>query len=80
MFRYSPCVNRIPVSPLVMRGLEIAEKHLRMAELCERLGTTPTTVQAWRLGHAEMPDRTFLALVDLLTELEPGWMSRGPTG
>ena len=63
-----------------MRGLEIAEKHLGMDELCKRLGITPTTVEAWRLGHAEMPDRAFLTLVDLLTELEPGWMSRGPTG
>ena len=71
-------MNRIPASPLVMRGLEIGEKHLGMDELCRRLGATPTTVEAWRLGHAEMPDRTFLQLVDLLMDLEPGWMSRAP--
>jgi transcriptional regulator with XRE-family HTH domain len=58
-----------------MRGLEIAEKHLGMEELCRRLGTTTTTIEAWRLGHVAMPDSEFLRLVDLLMDLDPGWMS-----
>jgi len=28
----------------------------------------------WLFGHAEMPDRDFLKLVNLLMDLEPGWM------
>jgi hypothetical protein len=58
-----------------MRGLEIAERHLGIEELCKRLAATPTTIEAWRLGQIEMPDPQFLKLVDLLSELEPGWMS-----
>jgi hypothetical protein len=65
-------VNRRPVSPLILRGLEIAEKHFGIDELCARLATTPATVQAWRTGHEEMPDALFLKLVDLLIELDPG--------
>jgi hypothetical protein len=68
-------VNRLPVSPLVLRGLEIAEKHLGMEELSKRLNTTPTIIEMWRFGHAEMPARDFLNLVDLLMDLDPGWMS-----
>jgi hypothetical protein len=71
-------VKRLPVSPLVLRALEVAENRLGIEELCARLGTPPTTIQAWRLGHVEISDREFLKLVDLLTELEPGWMSPKP--
>ena len=70
-------MNRLPASPLVMRGLEIAEKHLGLDELCIRLGTTRPNIEAWRLGRIEMPDPEFLKLVDLLSDLEPGWMSPG---
>ena len=59
-----------------MRGLEIAEQHLGMEEVCRRLATTPTTIEAWRVGSVEMPDAEFLKLVDLLSDLEPGWLSR----
>lgn len=65
-------MNRRPVSPLILRGLEIAEKHLGIDELCKRLGATPANVQAWRTGREEMPDALFLKLVDLLIELDPG--------
>ena len=64
-------MNRRPVSPLVLRGLEIAEKHLGIDELCKRLGTTPATIQAWRIGQEEMPDAQFLNVVDLLLEIDP---------
>lgn len=65
-------MNRRPVSPLILRGLEIAEKHLGIDELGMRLGVAPATVEAWRTGQAEMPDALFLKLVDLLIELDPG--------
>jgi hypothetical protein len=66
-------MNRLPVSPLISRGLEIAEKHLGMTALSERLGSPATTIIAWRLGHATMPDNKFLELVDILTDIDPSW-------
>ena len=71
-------MNRRPVSPLVMRALEIAEKHLGIAELASRLGATEALVREWQTGAAEMPDKEFLQLVDLLTDIEPGWMRPEP--
>ena len=65
-------MNRRPVSPLILRGLEMAEKHLGIDELCKRLATPAFTIQAWRVGQEEMPDAPFLKLVDLLLELDPG--------
>jgi transcriptional regulator with XRE-family HTH domain len=52
----------------------MVEKHLGIEELCRRLGTTASTLQAWRLGHEEMPDAQFLKLVDLLLEIDPDGM------
>jgi len=49
----------------------MAEKHLGIDELCKRLGATPATLLAWRVGHQEMPDAQFLKLVDLLLEIDP---------
>jgi ferric-dicitrate binding protein FerR (iron transport regulator) len=45
-------------------------------ELSRRLGTTPATIGAWRSGDVHMPDREFAVLVELLGDLEPGWLSR----
>jgi CheY-like chemotaxis protein len=69
-------VNRLPASPLVMRGLEIAEKRLGIEELCSRLGAPETTIRGWRFGHGDMPQDKFLRLVDLLTQLDPDWVKR----
>jgi len=66
-------MNRLPVSPLVKRALDIAEKHLGLQELCARLGVHEMSVHSWRFGHADMPHQKFLLLVDLLTELDPQW-------
>ena len=66
-------MNRVPVSPLVMKGLEIAEKHLGMDELSRRLRAPADLVRAWRFGHTTMPEYKFLALVDILTDLDPDW-------
>ena len=56
---------------MILSGLEIAEKHFGIDELCRRLRTTPATLQAWRVGQEEMPDAQFLDLVDLLLEIDP---------
>jgi len=61
------------VSPLIIKGLQIAESRLGMEELSRRLGAPDTLVRAWRMGHVTMPQRKFLALVDILTELDPSW-------
>lgn len=63
-------------SAVVLSGLEIAERHLGLDELSRRLGATPATIGAWRSGDVHMPDREFSVLVDLLGDLEPGWLSR----
>jgi hypothetical protein len=72
--------ERLPVSPLVMRALEVAEKRLGTAALSQRLGTSESTLKGWQLGHAAMPEQTFLELVDLLTELSVSWEEWNPAG
>src|SRR5690349_19614882 len=72
-------MNRPPVSPLVLRALEVPEKHLGMEELSKRLGVSPMEIQFWRAGQAEVPDRKFLLLVDLLIELDPKWLDKDET-
>ena len=62
-----------PVSPLITKGIEIAEGDLGIEELCRRIGAPQTLVRAWQLGHARMPECKFLRLVDILTELDPQW-------
>ena len=69
-------MNRLPVSPLITRGLEVAEKRLGMAELSRRLDVPDSTINAWRFGHATMPEYKFLRLVDILNELEPDWTDK----
>lgn len=61
------------VSPLISRALEVAEKHLGTEELCRRLVVPEDSIRAWKLGNATMPQYKFLRLVDILTELDPGW-------
>jgi len=67
-------MHRLPVSPLIAKGLEIAERKLGMTELSVRLGSPVGTINAWRLGHSVMPDQKFRLLVDLLLEIDPSWM------
>lgn len=66
-------MNRLPTSPLIIKGLEIAEKHLGIEELAVELGAPATLIQAWRMGHATMPERKFLKLVDILSAIDPSW-------
>ena len=66
-------MNRVAVSPLITKGIEIAQGRLGVDELCERLDAPETLVRAWQLGHVAMPESKFLRLVDILTELDPKW-------
>jgi hypothetical protein len=66
-------MKRMPASPLISKGLEIAENHLGIEELANRLHTVPSIIHAWLRGHATMPEYKFLRLVDILNELEPDW-------
>ena len=63
----------MPAGSAISKGLEIAEKHIGIVELAKRLHTVPSIIHAWRLGHDNMPEYKFLALVDILAGLEPGW-------
>ena len=65
-------MNRMP-RPFISKGLEMAQNHLGIEELAHRLHTVPNVIQAWRMGHATMPEYKFLRLVDILNELEPDW-------
>jgi hypothetical protein len=66
-------MNRLPANPLIAQGLEIAEKQLGIAELSLRLGSPVSSIHAWKLGHASMPENKFLLLVDILTQIDPQW-------
>ena len=66
-------MNRLPASPLITRGLDVAERHLGLADLCKRLGSPEGSIRAWTLGHATMPESKFLRLVDILSEIDPNW-------
>jgi hypothetical protein len=66
-------MNHLPANPLIARGLEIAERKLGIVELSVRLGSPVSSIQAWKLGHASMPQSKFLMLVDLLTQIDPHW-------
>jgi hypothetical protein len=71
-------MNRLPASPLITRALAIAEQRLGMHELAARLGAAPDTIRIWRYGQASMPERKFLKLIDIITELDVDWQT--PTG
>ena len=71
-------MQRLPVSPLVLRALEVAEKRLGMEELAQRLDASQSAITAWRFGHATMPEHKFLKLVDILTDLAIAWDEWNP--
>ena len=71
-------MNRLPVSPLVMRALDVAEKRLGIDELSRLLEAPDTMIRAWRFGHATIPEAKFLKLVDILTDLAISWDEWNP--
>lgn len=56
----------------------VMEKRLGIDELCDRLGAPEAAVRAWQSGAVEMPDKDFLRLIDIVTELEPEFWVRKP--
>ena len=52
-----------------LRMLDRAVQQLGAAELARRLGVTEETLRAWLAGHATMPERKALLLVDVLDEI-----------
>jgi hypothetical protein len=66
-------MRSLDVSPIVLRALDVAERHLGAAELARQLNAPWNAVKLWRTGHLEMPEYMFLRLVDILTELDPSW-------
>jgi hypothetical protein len=50
--------------------VKVGIKRLGRDELAKRLKAAPELVDAWANGHATLPDRKALLLVDLLDELD----------
>ena len=51
------------------RLVQVGIKRLGRDELAKRLKAEPDRIEAWASGHAALPDRKALLLVDLLDEL-----------
>jgi len=60
----------MPDSEVMARALERALKTLGPDELSSRLQVPPELIQTWINGHATMPERKFLRLIDLLDEIQ----------
>jgi CheY-like chemotaxis protein len=69
-------MNRLPTSPLISKGLELAERHLGIEELSRRLQASETMIRSWRFGEGTMAQDVFLRLVDILTEIDPQWTDK----
>jgi len=54
----------------VRRALARAVKTLGPVALSLRLDATPELIEIWASGHATMPDRKVLMLIDVLDELD----------
>ena len=52
------------------KALERALKAIGPDLLSTRLQVPPELIQTWINGHATMPERKFLRLVDVLDEIE----------
>ena len=60
----------MPGREVMAQALERALKSLGPDELSTRLKVPPELIQTWINGHATMPERKFLTLVDLLDEID----------
>ncbi len=60
----------MPDREVLTRALERALKSLGPDALSARLRVPPELIQTWINGHATMPQRKFLLLVDLLDEID----------
>jgi hypothetical protein len=59
----------MPDTQFTARALERALRALGPDELSTRLQSPPELIQTWINGHATMPERKFLRLVDVLDEI-----------
>jgi len=59
----------MPDSEFTARALERALRALGPEELSNRLQSPPELIQTWINGHATMPERKFLRLVDVLDQI-----------
>ena len=59
----------MPDSEFTARALERALRALGPEELSARLQSPPELIQTWINGHATMPERKFLRLVDVLDDI-----------
>jgi len=60
----------MPDTEVMAKALERALKALGPDELSARLQAPPELIQTWINGHATMPERKFLRLIDLLDEIQ----------
>jgi len=60
----------MPDTEVMARALERALKALGPDDLSARLQVPPELIQTWINGHATMPERKFLRLIDLLDEIQ----------
>ena len=60
----------MPDREFTIKALERALKALGPDELSARLKSPPELIQTWINGHATMPERKFLQLVDVLDSLD----------
>ena len=60
----------MPDTEVMARALERALKAIGPDLLSARLQVPPELIQTWINGHATMPERKFLRLVDVLDEIE----------
>jgi len=65
--------DRLPVSPLVARAIQVAQYKLGLDQLARKMNVSQALLKAWRDGQASMPRADFLALVDLLLDLDISW-------
>jgi hypothetical protein len=69
--------ERHPLSSIVQRAIEFAQKRLGMEEFARQIGAPPTIIAAWRIGAVAVPDATFLRVIELVTALDPNfWLQR----
>lgn len=61
-----------------MRAIAVTEKRLGTKALCERMGVPEATIRAWQTGAVEMPNKDFLRLIDIVTDIEPEFWTRKP--
>ena len=65
--------DRLPVSPIVTRAIQVAVDKLGMDEVARKIGVSETMVQAWCDGVAKIPRESFLRLVDVLLDVGVNW-------